>query len=64
MAVYCIGMLTKATPNKFLDSHPNFVKKGGGWEIFIFYFSDFIEEQINAGRHIEYLEIKLSNRIK
>ena len=54
----------KATSNKFLDSHPNFVKNGGGWEIFIFHFSDCFEEQINAGRHIEYLEIKLSNRIK
>ena len=28
----------KATPNKFLDSHPNFVKNWGGWEVFIFYF--------------------------
>ena len=41
-----------------------FCEKGGGWEIFIFYFSDCFEEQINAGRHIEYLEMKLSNRIK
>ena len=22
----------------FLDSHPNFVKNWGGWEVFIFYF--------------------------
>ena len=35
------------------------MKNGGGWEIFIFYFSDCFEEQINAGRHIEHLEIKL-----
>ena len=27
-----------ATPNKFLDSHPNFVKNGGGWEILFFIF--------------------------
>ena len=26
----------KATPNKFLDSHPNFVKNWGGREVFIF----------------------------
>ena len=35
-------MYVKATPNKFLDSHPNFVKNGGGWEIFIFYFYIFL----------------------
>ena len=28
----------KAAPNNFLDSHPNFVKNGGGWEIFFFFF--------------------------
>ena len=35
-------LVGKATPNKFLDSHPNFVKNFGGWEvlIFTFYFSD------------------------
>ena len=54
----------KATPNKFLDSHPNFVKNWGGWGFFIFYFSDGFEEKNNAGRHIEYLEIKLSKRNK
>ena len=28
----------KATPNKFLDSHPNFVKNWGGREVYIFIF--------------------------
>ena len=28
----------KATPNKFLDSHPIFVKNWGGREVFIFLF--------------------------
>ena len=34
---------TKQTnkPNKFLDSHPNFVKNWGWWEGFIFYFFNF-----------------------
>ena len=35
----------KATPNNFLDSHPNFVKNWGGWEVFIFYFSYCFNEQ-------------------
>ena len=26
----------KATPQKILDSHPNFVKNWGGWEVLIF----------------------------
>ena len=33
-------LFNEATPNKFLDSHPNFVKNWGGWEVSIFYFSD------------------------
>ena len=36
----------KATPNKFLDSHPNFVKNWGGWEVLIFYFSDCFETML------------------
>ena len=31
---------SKASPNKFLDSHPNLVKNWGRWEVFIFYFLD------------------------
>ena len=31
-----IDKITKATPNKFLDSDPNFVKNLGGLEVFIF----------------------------
>ena len=61
--MFCLAYTSnKATPNKFLDSHSNFVKNWGRWEVFI--FSDGFEEQINAGRHIEYLEIKLSKRSK
>ena len=30
---------SKATPNKLVDAHPIFMKKWGGWEVFIFYFS-------------------------
>ena len=26
----------QATPNKFLGSHPNFVKNWGEWEVYIF----------------------------
>ena len=54
--------LVKATPNKFfdsLDSHPHSVKNWGGWEVFMFYFSDCFEEQSNAGRRIAYLELNL-----
>ena len=32
----------KATLNNFLDSHPNFVKIWGGWEIYIFLYFIFL----------------------
>ena len=39
----------KATPNKFLDSHPNFEKKMGGWDFFLYflsyYYFDCFKEQ-------------------
>ena len=40
MGPYILSTLNKATPNKFLDSHPNFVKNLGGWEggLYIFLF--------------------------
>ena len=35
-----------AKANKFLDSYPNFVKNWGGWEVYIFYFSECFKEQL------------------
>ena len=40
------------TPNKFLDSHPNFVKNWGGWDVFILYFSDCFKEENSPDRNI------------
>ena len=34
--IRALAPLGKATPNKFLDSHPNFEKSWGGWELLIF----------------------------
>ena len=34
--------LGRATPNKFLDIHSNFVKNWGGWEVYIFYLFIFL----------------------
>ena len=36
---YIVHVYIKATPNKLVDAHPIFMKKWGGWEVFIFYFS-------------------------
>ena len=35
---YTVQSLYKATPNKFLDSHPIFEKNLGGWVVFILFF--------------------------
>ena len=32
-----------ATPNTFLDSHLNFVKNLGGWEVYIIYFFIYLD---------------------
>ena len=47
LLVVCFCVLKKniwlfklGTPNKYLDSYPNFVKNWGRWDVFIFYFSD------------------------
>ena len=38
---------------KNLDSHPNFVKNWGRWEVYIFfYFSDCFNEQNSPERNI------------
>ena len=36
--LYTMIDLDKATPNIFLDSHPNFVKNWDGWKVFILFF--------------------------
>ena len=38
--------LVLATPNEFLDSHPNFLKIWGGWEVFIFNFLDCFKNKV------------------
>ena len=38
LTFYLIETPFEATPNNFLDSHPNLVKNWGGWEVFSSYF--------------------------
>ena len=55
--------LYKATPNKFLDSHPNFEKKCGGLEFFLFhYYSDCFKEQNDTERNLLFFFAKMLAR--
>ena len=50
----------KATPNKSLDSCPNFVKNWGGWEVYIFYFSDCFNEQNSSEKKKTFNSLNLN----
>ena len=68
--MYSILTITvdKATPNKFLDSHPNFVKNWGGKEVFIFYFLDcfknrtVLKETFNTMKFSKLEDLKVLKR--
>ena len=47
----------KATPNKLVDAHPIFMKKWGGWEVFIFYFL-FFTPSVDIVKHLPVLHVK------
>ena len=50
-------LLYKATPNKLVDAHPIFMKKWGGWEVFIFYFL-FFTPSVDIVKHLPVLHVK------